>query len=224
MARETKEQKRERAARIIDALEVAIPEAKIALDYGNELELLIAVMLSAQATDVLVNKVTPALFARYRTAADYAAASEEALREAIRRIGLFRNKAKNLKAAMELIVREHGGAIPRTREALQTLPGVGWKTAGVVAHHAFGAHAFPVDTHIGRIARRLALTREEDPDKVERDLCALLPPERWGRAHQLVIWHGRRTCIAQRPQCDACPIAADCLRVGVKAKRVSKQR
>jgi len=219
MARETRQAKSERAGRIIDALEVAIPEAKIALDYSNERELLIAVMLSAQTTDALVNQVTPALFARYRSAADYAAASEEELQGALRRIGLFRNKAKNLKAAMTLLARDFGGEIPRTREALQELPGVGWKTAGVVAHHAFGAHAFPVDTHIGRIARRLGFTRESDPDKVERDLCALLPPERWGRAHQLIIWHGRRTCTALRPRCAACPIASDCPRLGVKAEK-----
>jgi len=219
MPRETKQQRRARAARIIDVLEAEIPQAKIALDYASELELLVAVMLSAQTTDALVNKVTPALFARYRTAADYAAATEEELRESIRRIGLFRNKAKNLKAAMEQIVREHGGQLPRTREALQTLPGVGWKTAGVVANHAFGAPAFPVDTHVGRLARRMGLTREQDPDKVERDLSDLLPPERWGRAHQLLIWHGRLTCAARSPRCASCAVAPDCPRVGVEKKR-----
>ncbi len=219
MARETNEARRARAARIIDALEAAIPQAKIALDYSDELQLLVAVMLSAQTTDALVNKVTPALFARYRTAADYAAATEEELREALRRIGLFRNKAKNLKRAMELILSEHQGQLPRTREALQTLPGVGWKTAGVVANHAFGAPAFPVDTHVGRLARRMGLTREQDPDKVERDLCALLPPERWGRAHQLLIWHGRLTCAARTPLCASCVVAPDCPRVGVGTKR-----
>jgi endonuclease-3 len=226
MARETKAAKAARAARVIDALELAIPEAKIALDYRNELELLVAVMLSAQTTDALVNKVTPALFAKYRSAADYAAASEEELREALRRIGLFRNKAKNLKAAMAQLVREHAGQLPRTRELLETLPGVGWKTAGVVANHAFGAPAFPVDTHVGRLARRMGFSREEDPGKVERDLCVLLAPERWGRAHQLLIWHGRRTCTARGPRCEACPVRADCPRVGVEKsqpQRGSKQ-
>jgi len=217
MARETKTAKAERAARIIDALDVAIPEAKIALDYGSELELLIAVMLSAQTTDVLVNKVTPALFAKYRTAADYAAASEEELRAAIQRIGLFRNKAKNLKAAMGMLARDFDGKIPRTREELETLPGVGWKTAGVVAYHAFGTPTFAVDTHVGRLARRMGFTREEDPAKVERDMSALLPPERWGRAHQLLIWHGRRTCDARKPLCSECVVASECPRVGVKA-------
>ena len=216
MPRETKAAKAARFARIIDALEVAIPEAKIALDYTNDLELLVAVMLSAQTADVLVNRVTPALFARYITAADYAAASEEELRGYLQRIGLFRNKARNLKACMAMIVREHGGALPRTREGLHQLPGVGWKTAGVVVNHAYGVPAFPVDTHIGRLARRFGLTREEDPDKVEAELSSLLPAARWGRAHQLVIWHGRRTCDARKPRCGECVVAAECPRVGVK--------
>jgi endonuclease-3 len=216
MARETKAARSGRAARIIDALDTAIPEAKIALDYTTHLELLIAVMLSAQTTDVLVNKVTPALFAKYRSAGDYAQASEEDLRDAIKRIGLFRNKAKNLKAAMALIARDHGGEIPRTRELLETLPGVGWKTAGVVAFHAFGTPTFAVDTHVGRLARRMGFTREEDPAKVERDMCTLLPPERWGRGHQLLIWHGRRTCDARKPLCSKCVVREECPRLGVK--------
>ena len=215
MARETAEHKRARLARIIDALETEIPEARIALDSSNDLELLISVMLSAQTMDTLVNKVTPALFARYRTARDYAEALVEDLQQAIARIGLFRNKAKNLKAAMELIVRDHGGQIPRTREALNELPGVGWKTAGVVAFHAFGTPAFPVDTHVGRLARRMGFTSEEDPKKVEEELSALLPAERWGRAHQLIIWHGRRTCDARKPKCDACVVERDCPKVGL---------
>ncbi|MBS2023701.1 MAG: endonuclease III [Deltaproteobacteria bacterium] len=215
MPKESHEQKAARTARIIDALEEEIPEARIALDSTNDLELLVSVMLSAQTMDSLVNKVTPALFAKYRTAQAYADASEEELQQAISRIGLFRNKAKNLKAAMTIIVRDHGGQIPRTREALNELPGVGWKTAGVVAYHAFGTPAFPVDTHVGRLSRRLGLTSQEDPAKVEEDLQKLLPPERWGRAHQLIIWHGRRTCHAQRPQCDACVIEKECPRVGV---------
>jgi endonuclease III len=218
MARESREAKAARFGRIIGALEKAIPEARIALDYQSELDLLVAVMLSAQTTDALVNQVTPALFARFKTAGDYARATEEELQGFLRRIGLFRNKAKNLKACMEQLQREHGGLLPRTREALHQLPGVGWKTAGVVAVHAFGTPAFPVDTHIGRLARRFGLTREEDPDKVERDLSQLLPPPLWGRAHQLVIWHGRRTCSALRPACDACVVAADCPKVGVKKK------
>jgi endonuclease III len=215
MPRESTQVKSARARRIVELLEQAMPEAKIALEYENELQLLVAVMLSAQTTDALVNTVTPALFAKYRTAEDYARAPERELQKMIQRIGLFRTKAKNLRAAMARIAREHGGKLPRTREELHELPGVGWKTAGVVANHAFGTPALPVDTHVGRVARRLGLTRQEDPDRVETDLTALLPDEKWGRAHQLLIWHGRRTCIARKPRCSVCPVAALCPRVGV---------
>jgi endonuclease-3 len=213
--RESKEAKSVRARRIVELLERAMPEAKIALEYQDELQLLVAVMLSAQTTDALVNTVTPALFAKYRTAEDYAKASESELQRMIQRIGLFRTKAKNLRGAMARIAREHGGKLPRTREELYELPGVGWKTAGVVVNHAFGTPALPVDTHVGRVSRRLGLTKEEDPDRVEGDLSALLPPETWGRAHQLLIWHGRRTCLARRPRCSVCPVAELCPRVGV---------
>jgi endonuclease III len=215
MPRESKEAKNARAARIVDALEKEMPEAKIALEYRDELQLLVSVMLSAQTTDVLVNQVTPALFAKYRTAEDYARASVPQLESMIRRIGLFRTKAKNLRAAMRKIVSDHGGKLPRTREELYELPGVGWKTAGVVVNHAFGTPALPVDTHVGRVSRRLGLTRAEDPDDVESDLSGLLAPERWGRAHQLLIWHGRRTCIARRPHCTRCVVNPLCPKVSV---------
>jgi len=215
MPRESKEAKARRAELIVDALEREMPEAKIALEYEDELQLLVAVMLSAQTTDVLVNQVTPALFAKYRTAQDYARATAPQLEKMIRRIGLFRTKAKNLRAAMRKIVSEHGGKLPRTREELYELPGVGWKTSGVVVNHAFGTPALPVDTHVGRISRRLGLTRSEDPDEVEAELTALLPPERWGRAHQLFIWHGRRTCIARKPHCSRCVVKTVCPKVSV---------
>jgi endonuclease-3 len=215
MPRESREAKSARARRIVQKLDQAMPEARIALEYEDKLQLLVAVMLSAQATDAVVNTVTPALFAKYRTAQDYARASIPELERMIRRIGLYRGKARNLRAAMQRIAREYGGKLPQTREELYRLPGVGWKTAGVVVNHAFGTPALPVDTHVGRVARRLGLTREEDPDKVEADLTALLPPESWGRAHQLLIWHGRRTCIARKPHCSRCAVAPDCPRVGV---------
>jgi endonuclease-3 len=205
-----------RFEKIVKKLDEAMPEAKIALDYADELQLLVAVMLSAQCTDVVVNTVTPALFAKHPTSAHYAKSSPEKLGEMIKRVGLWRSKAKNLHAAMKLIESEHGGKIPRTREALRELPGVGWKTAGVVVNHAFGTPAFPVDTHVGRVARRLGLTRHQDPDKVEKDLSKLLPPEQWGRAHQLLIWHGRRTCDARKPHCSRCAVAELCPRKGVK--------
>ena len=192
-----------------------MPEARIALEYEDELQLLVSVMLSAQATDAVVNTVTPELFAKYRTAEHYADASLPELERVIRRIGLYRGKARNIRAAMQRIAREHGGKLPRTREELYRLPGVGWKTAGVVVNHAFGTPALPVDTHVGRVARRLGLTRQEDPDKVETDLTALLLPEMWGRAHQLLIWHGRRTCDSRRPHCSRCVVLDLCPRRGV---------
>jgi endonuclease-3 len=215
MPRESREAKARRAAIIVAALEKEMPEAKIALEYEDELQLLVAVMLSAQTTDVLVNQVTPALFARYRTAEDYAQASIPQLESMIRRIGLFRTKAKNLRAAMRKIASEHGGKLPRTREELHELPGVGWKTAGVVVNHAFGTPALPVDTHVGRVSRRLGLTRADDPAEVEEELSGLLPAECWGRAHQLLIWHGRRTCIARKPHCTRCVVKGLCPKVSV---------
>jgi endonuclease-3 len=210
MARESKASKSERFGKIIDLLDQQMPEAKIALDYSNELELLVAVMLSAQSTDKLVNTVTPELFARFPTARAYARSSAAALEKYIQRVGLFRNKAKNLHACMVILDEKYDGKLPRTREELNELPGVGWKTAGVVANHAFDTPAFPVDTHVGRVSRRLGLTKQEDPDKVEHELCQLLPPARWGRAHQLLIWHGRRTCDAKKPKCEVCVVADLC--------------
>jgi endonuclease-3 len=203
---------------IVRRLEAAMPEARIALDYEDELQLLVAVMLSAQCTDAVVNTVTPALFARYPTAAHYARSTPDAIGKLIQRVGLWRGKSRNLHAAMKTIVEKYQGKLPRTREELRELPGVGWKTAGVVVNHAFGTPAFPVDTHVGRVARRLGLTRQEDPDKVEKDLTRLLPEELWGRAHQLVIWHGRRTCEARKPHCSRCVVFDLCPRRGVKER------
>src|SRR5437773_7189754 len=205
-----------RFEKIVKRLEKAMPEAKIALDYDDEVQLLVSVMLSAQSTDAVVNTVTPALFARHPTAAHYARSTPDKLGEMIKRVGLWRGKAKNLHAAMTQIQELHGGKIPRTREALRELPGVGWKTAGVVVNHAFGTPAFPVDTHVGRVARRLGLTRQEDPRKVEEALTAILPPKLWGRAHQLLIWHGRRTCESRRPHCSRCVLLDRCPSRGVK--------
>jgi len=215
VARESKEEKSRRLREIVRRLERAMPEAKIALEYQDELQLLVSVMLSAQSTDAVVNQVTPALFARYHTAADYARSTPEALGEQIKRVGLWRGKAKNIHETMTRIARDHGGHIPRKREELCELPGVGWKTAGVVANHAFGTPALPVDTHVARVTRRLDLTRQEVPRKIEEDLTSLLPERLWGRAHQLLIWHGRRTCEARRPHCSRCVVLRLCPRRGV---------
>jgi endonuclease-3 len=210
-------ERRARAIEILDRLERAMPDARIALAFGTDVELLVSVILSAQSTDAGVNKVTPALFAAFPDAGAYARARPEALWPFIRSLGLYRNKAKAIVAAMDAIAREHGGRVPRTREALEALPGVGRKTAGVVLVHLGAAQAFPVDTHVGRVARRLGFTREEDPTRVEHDLMALFPEERWGTGHQLLVWHGRRTCDARRPACSRCPVAELCPRRGVPA-------
>ena len=194
-----------------------MPDVKIALEFGTDIELLVSVILSAQSTDVGVNRATPALFERFPDAAAYARARPEDLWPFIRSLGLFRNKARAIVAAMQVIARDHGGKVPREREALEALPGVGRKTAGVVLVHLGAAQAFPVDTHVGRVSRRLGFTRAEDPDRVEQDLMALVPEERWGRGHQLLVWHGRRTCAARAPACPRCAVADLCPKKGVPA-------
>jgi len=192
-----------------------MPDVRIALAFGTDVELLVSVVLSAQSTDVGVNKVTPALFAAFPDAAAYAAAEPEALWPYIRSLGLFRTKARAIVAAMQTIVQDHAGRVPRDREALERLPGVGRKTAGVVLLHLGAAQAFPVDTHVGRVSRRLGFTRHEAPDRVEEDLMALVPEERWGRGHQLMVWHGRRTCTARAPACSRCAVEDLCPKRGV---------
>jgi len=192
-----------------------MPDVRIALEFRSDLELLVSVILSAQSTDAGVNRATPALFAAFPDAEAYARAAPEALWPYIRTLGLFRNKAKAIVAAMQAIAREHGGRVPRTREGLEALPGVGRKTAGVVLVHLGAAHAFPVDTHVGRVSRRLGFTREVDPTKVEHDLMALLPEARWAKGHQLLVWHGRRTCDARRPACSQCAVEPLCPKRGV---------
>lgn len=215
---------RTRAAQVVDRLERAMPEARIALAFGDDLQLLVSVILSAQSTDARVNLVTPALFARFPDAASYARAEPEELWPFIRTLGLFRAKAKAIVGAMRAIAAGHGGRVPRDRAALEALPGVGRKTAGVVLVHLGAGHAFPVDTHVGRVARRLGFTRERDPGKVEDRLTTLLPPERWGRAHQLFVWHGRRTCTARRPACERCVLDDLCPKVGVALRRETSPR
>jgi endonuclease-3 len=209
------EAKRARAREVVDRLERAMPDVRIALDFGDDVQLLVSVILSAQSTDVGVNRATPALFAAFPDAAAFARAAPEDLWPYVRTLGLYRNKSKAIVAAMRAIVAEHGGRVPRTREALEALPGVGRKTAGVVLVHLGAAHAFPVDTHVGRVSRRLDLSREQDPDRVEQDLEALLPEERWAQGHILFVWHGRRTCKALAPACSRCPVEDLCPKRGV---------
>jgi endonuclease-3 len=216
VARESSQSKRLRAIEVLERLERAMPDVRIELDYRTPLELMVAVILSAQCTDKRVNLVTPALFQRFPDAAAYASASVEEVEPFIQSCGLYRAKAKNLIAAARALVAEHGGEVPRSRAVLETLPGVGRKTAGVVCIHLGGDDAFPVDTHVKRLALRLGFTRHEDPDKVEMDMQALLPSERWMKGHQLLVWHGRRTCFARSPACERCPVAPLCPKKGVK--------
>jgi endonuclease III len=214
-ARPPRAEKRARAAEILNRLERAMPDVRIALEFQDDVQLLVSVILSAQSTDVGVNRATPALFEAFPDAEAYARARPEDLWPFIRSLGLYRNKAKAIVAAMQAIAREHGGRVPRTREALEALPGVGRKTAGVVLVHLGAGHAFPVDTHVGRVSRRLGLTRELEPDRVEQDLMALFPEERWAHGHQLFVWHGRRTCVARAPACSRCAAAELCPKRGV---------
>lgn len=219
MARETMEAKRARAVEILHRLDAAMPEAEIELDYTTPLELVVAVALSAQTTDRRVNMVTPALFARFKTAADYAAVEPADLEPYIKTVGLFRNKAKSLVKLGRALVDRHGGNVPGSRAELAELPGVGNKTAGVVSIHLGTDFAFPVDTHILRLSRRMGLTTQTGPDEVEADLQKLFPRDLWFKGHQLIIWHGRRCCAALRPECHRCVVAELCPKKGVKLKK-----
>ncbi|MGO8700029.1 MAG: endonuclease III [Limisphaerales bacterium] len=211
MARESFEKRRQRTEKIIAGLEAAYPQADCELDYTNPLELLIATILSAQCTDRQVNVVTADLFKKYRSAAHYANAPLGELEQAIRRIGLYRNKAKNIQAACRTLVEEYGGHVPRTMEELTSLGGVGRKTANVVLGNAFQINVgVVVDTHVARLSGRLALSTQKAPEKIEVDLQALVPQERWMEFSHLLIWHGRRRCFARNPDCAGCEINALC--------------
>lgn len=209
------DEKRRSFAHTVATLATLYPNAHIELNYRTPLELLVAVVLSAQCTDARVNLATPALFERFRTASDYAAARAGDIEPFIKSLGLFRAKAKNLAALGRELARVHGGEVPTRRADLAELPGVGLKTAGVVSAHLGGDPAFPVDTHVFRLSHRMGLSRGKTPEAVEADLQKLAPPESWISAHQLVIWHGRRVCHARTPACDDCALASTCPKRGV---------
>jgi endonuclease-3 len=198
--------KRARIRPIIERLQDAHPDAKIALRSTSPLQLLVAVMLSAQTTDVNVNKVTPALFEKYRRPEDYLAAPQEQLERDVYATGFFRQKAKSLRGTMKMLLEEFGGEVPRTVDELVRLPGVARKTANVVAAELGDPQGIVVDTHVRRLSQRLGLTKHDDPVRIERDLAKLVPREDWGRFPHLLIWHGRRVCIARRPLCEECAI------------------
>jgi endonuclease-3 len=210
MPRESSPARRRRAAQVLAELERHYPDAATELNHHNPFELLIATILSAQATDVSVNAATPALFARYPDAAALAQAVPEEVAPYIQRIGLYRSKARYIVAAARQLVARHGGEIPNDLAALLALPGVGRKTANVVLANAFGRPTIAVDTHVGRLARRLAFSQHHHPDKVEVDLEALFRPEHWILVHHALILHGRRVCLARNPNCAGCALAPWC--------------
>ena len=196
--------KRARIRPIVERLALAHPDATIALRFRSELELLVSVMLSAQTTDVNVNAVTESLFRKYRRPEDYLAVPPEELERDIYRTGFFRQKAKSLRGTMKLLLEEFDGEVPRRMDELLRLPGVARKTANVVMAERGAAAGIVVDTHVRRLSQRLGFTRQEDPVKIERDLQRLVPRDDWARFPHLLIWHGRRVCIARRPLCEEC--------------------
>jgi endonuclease-3 len=209
-ARKPVGRRRARIRPIIERLAAAHPDAKIALHSGDPLQLLVAVMLSAQTTDVNVNRVTPALFAKYRRPEDYLAVPEEELQRDIYATGFFRQKARSLRGTMTMLLEEFGGEVPRTLPELLRLPGVARKTANVVAAELGNPQGIVVDTHVRRLSQRLGLTRQDDPVKIERDLERIVPRREWGRFPHLLIWHGRRVCHARRPLCEECVLTDLC--------------
>lgn len=205
----------ERLKKILRTLARVYGDAHCALVHHDALQLLVATILSAQCTDNRVNIVTAPLFKKYRSAKDFAAADLKVLEQDVRSTGFYRNKAKNIQGAALRLVEKHDGEVPSTMDELLELPGVARKTANVVLGTWFKkAAGVVVDTHVHRITRRLQLTREDDPKKIERDLMKLLPVEEWIDFSHRLIWHGRRICLARKPKCDACPIAAECPSAG----------
>ena len=202
--------KRDRIRAIIDRLAVAHPDATIALRSHSDLELLVSVMLSAQTTDVNVNRVTEKLFVKYRRPEDYLAVPPEELEQDIFATGFYRQKAKALRGTMKMLIEDFDGDVPRQLEQLVRLPGVARKTANVVAAELGNPQGIVVDTHVRRLSQRLGLTRQEDPVKIERDLMRLVPRADWGRFPHLLIWHGRRVCIARLPRCEECVLNDIC--------------
>ena len=208
-----------RARQIISRLKKAYPDAHCELHHKTPLQLLIATILSAQCTDERVNKVTPALFQRCRTAKHFAEIPSAELEGLIRTTGFFRSKAKSIRGCAAGLVKDHGGEVPQTMEHLHQLPGVGRKTANVVLGNAFNlAEGIVVDTHVGRLSRRLGLTRQHDPVKVEQALVKIVPKQDWTLFSHLLIWHGRRRCSARKPDCTRCEIHSLCPKRGVRPR------
>ena len=215
-----------RAARVLDRLEGQHPNATTELNYSTPFELLVATILSAQCTDARVNQVTPRLFAKYPTAAAIARAEPEALEPIVKPTGFFRAKSRSLVGMSRALLERHAGEVPASMDALTKLPGVGRKTANVVLGHALGVPGFPVDRHVLRVTNRIGLVRSDDPVAVEAKLCKALPPERWTRASDTLILHGRRVC-KPKPLCDRCQVRGDCeyfRKLGAKRQPAARSR
>jgi endonuclease-3 len=207
--------RRPRARLLTRGLAKLYPDAHCALHHENPLQLLVATILSAQCTDVRVNMVTPALFARYPDAKAFADADLAELETAIQSTGFFRNKARNIQACCKQLVEKHGGQVPGTMEELVPLPGIGRKTANVILGNAFDVPGITVDTHVTRLSQRMGLTEQEDAVKIERDLMELIPQKDWTMFSHRMIFHGRQICNARKPKCDDCTLAAECPKIGV---------
>jgi endonuclease-3 len=205
-----KQSDQKRVKEIIKILTKEIPDSRIALRFTNPLELLIATILSAQCTDVKVNQVTADLFKKYHSAKDYAESNLVTLEEEIRPTGFYRNKAKSIQRCGQELVKRFGGEVPKTLEELVTLPGVGRKTANVILGNTFGIPGIVVDTHVHRVSQRIGLTKNDDPVKIEFDLMKIVPKEEWTHFSNLLVWHGRRICVARKPLCEQCPIRKLC--------------
>ncbi|BBO16478.1 endonuclease III [Candidatus Brocadia pituitae] len=200
----------DREKKILSLLEKAYPDARLVLHYKNPLELLVATILAAQCTDERVNKVTETLFKKYTSARDYAGAEQEVFEQEIRSTGFYKNKTKNIIACAKELVERFDGKVPDTMEDLVSLPGVGRKTASVLLGNAFGKQAMAVDTHVFRVSHRLELAKSNDPDKIEQELCKIIPREKWTRSCLVMGTHGRRTCVARKPLCNVCVVEKLC--------------
>lgn len=218
-----KQSDQRRAKEIIKILSQEIPDSTVALQFSNPLDLLVATILSAQCTDVKVNQVTLVLFKKYRSARDYAESNLAKLEEEIRPTGFYRNKAKSLQKCCQELVKRFGGEVPKALEDLVTLPGVGRKTANVILGNAFGIPGVVVDTHVRRVSQRIGLTKNDDPVKIEFDLMEIVPKEEWTHFSNLLVWHGRRTCVARKPLCGICPVRKWC-DYGSKSERLQPGR
>jgi len=223
MAREFPAARQARVRKIIAVLKRTHPDAKLALDFTTPLDLLVALILAAQARDDLVNLVTPNLFRKYRAAADYSGESEAALQQQVSRINFFRQKTRSIQKAAAMLVKDFGGNVPDNMDDLLKLPGVGRKTANAILANAFDQPAVVVDTHTRRLSQRLGLTTQDDPDKIEADLVRIVPRKDWTKFCHLLQFHGRRVCLARNPNCPNCSVNNLCPKVGVKINKAARK-